>query len=155
MAAAAVGPNRGQSIPRSEGGGVGGNQWAAIRLICASIHHSPWRLSRRPSQEKPHFCIRSFNWRSMIRSLQVNGVGLAGATDPATRSCAYPQNLARRLGRQRMAAQELGQGWSGLAQLPAVTAFLVALVPAARIGDGALSGGTHASSLPRPIAASV
>ena len=80
----------GQSIPRTEGGGVGGSQWAAIRSICASTHHSPWRLSRRPSQEKPHFCMRSFSWRSMIRSRQVRGVGLAGATDPATRRCAFP-----------------------------------------------------------------
>lgn len=46
------------------------------------------------------------------------------------------QHPARRLGRERMASQELGQRWGGLAQFPAVAALSVALVPAARIGDG-------------------
>ncbi len=61
-------------------------------------------------------------------------------------STARHQHPARRLGRQRMAAQELGQGWGGLAQLPAITAFLVALVPVACNGAGGLIGGAHRST---------
>ena len=52
-----------------------------------------------------------------------------------------------------MAAQELGQGWGGLAQLPAITAFLVALVPVACNGAGGLIGGAHRSSLAQALAA--
>lgn len=50
-------------------------------------------------------------------------------------STARHQHPARCPGRQRMAAQAVGQGWGGLAQLPAVTSLLVALVPVA--GSGA------------------
>ena len=52
-----------------------------------------------------------------------------------------------------MAAQELGQRWGGLHQLPAVTALLVALVPVACLGAGGLIGGAHRSSLVQALAA--
>jgi hypothetical protein len=68
-------------------------------------------------------------------------------------STARHQHPARCLGRQRMAAQELGQRWGGLPQLPAVTAFLVALVPVACSGAGGLIGGAHRSSLAQALAA--
>ncbi len=70
-------------------------------------------------------------------------------------SAARHQHPARCLGRQRMAAQELGQRWGRLTQLPAVCAFLVALVPVARIGAEGLSGRAHASSLSCSIATCV
>ena len=50
-----------------------------------------------------------------------------------------------------MAAQELGQRWGGLPQLPAVTSLLVALVPVAGSGDGGLIGGAHGSSLAQAL----
>ena len=68
-------------------------------------------------------------------------------------STARHQHPARCLGRQRMAAQKLGQRWGGLTQLPAVTSFLVALVPVACSGAGGLIGGAHRSSLAQALAA--
>ena len=52
-----------------------------------------------------------------------------------------------------MAAQELGQRWGGLPQLPAVTAFLVALVPVTWLGDGGRIEGAHGSRLAQALAA--
>ena len=51
-----------------------------------------------------------------------------------------------------MAAQELGQRWGGLPQLPAVTSLLVALVPVTCLGAGGLIGGAHGSSLAHALA---
>jgi len=70
-------------------------------------------------------------------------------------SAAWHQHPALWLGRQRMAAQELGQGRGGLPQFPAIAALSVALVPSPWIGDGGLIGGVHESSMPRSIAACV
>ena len=88
-------------------------------------------------------------------TMEPAGLAVFQQGDLMAASAARHHHPARCLGRQRVAAQELGQRWGGLTKLPAVSAFLVALVPVARIGAGGLSGGAHVSSLPCSIATCV